>query len=80
MVVSTGISRKGRQGLLWQLFYKLCGLSRTASSASEVVGCIEGDSGSVLVGVQVIHTEGLVESLCFPLTPVHKDSKQSHFS
>lgn len=44
-MVSTRISRKGRQGLLWQLFYKLCGLSRTTSSASEVVGYIEGDSG-----------------------------------
>lgn len=41
-MVSTRISRKGRLGLLWQLFYKLSGLSRTASSASEVVGCLEG--------------------------------------
>lgn len=66
MVVSTRISRKGRLGLLWQLFYKLSGLSRTAGSASDVVGYLEGDSGRVLMGVQVIHTEGLVESPRFP--------------
>lgn len=42
MVVSTRISRKGRLGLLWQLFYKLSGLSRTAGSAGDVVGYLEG--------------------------------------